>query len=96
MAMLRSLPEDYKPLVSTLLLNDKLDRDTVIQAFHTEEIYRTRRSAAYDTLESANKAGTSFTKPAPRQFPPCFFCGKMGHPLKKCKQFLASKQQVQA
>jgi hypothetical protein len=97
MAMLRSLPEDYKSLVSTLLLNDKLDRDTVIQAFHTEEIQRTRRSSP-DVLESANKAGT-FRKPEKRSgppYPPCFFCGKMGHSMKKCHQFLASKQQAQA
>ena len=38
MAMVRALPEDYSDFVSTLMLGDKLDKATITQAFHTEEI----------------------------------------------------------
>jgi hypothetical protein len=45
MAMIRALPEDYNNFVSSLLIQDKLDKSTIIQAFQTEEIQRQHRSS---------------------------------------------------
>src|ERR1700733_13050011 len=64
MAMIRSLPEDYSHFVSSLMLSDKLDKSIITQAFHTEEIQRTRRSAP-QISEVANKVTAVITTPIP-------------------------------
>jgi hypothetical protein len=38
MVLIRALPNEYSHFVSLLLLMDKLDKDTVQQAFMTEDI----------------------------------------------------------
>jgi hypothetical protein len=43
MVLIRSLPDEYSHFVSSLLLMDKLDKDTITQAFLTEETQRRHR-----------------------------------------------------
>lgn len=98
MAMIRALPEDYSHFVSSLMLQDKLDKATIIQAFHTEETQRTRRSAP-QISEVANKAAFTHKHASGKRrdgtpFPPCFICGKMGHPMWKCKDALTLKAKL--
>ena len=47
MVLIRALPDEYSHFVSSLLLMDKLDKDTVQQVFRTEEIQRHRRAAPH-------------------------------------------------
>ena len=44
MALIRALPEDYAHLASALLLQSKLDRTMILQAFQSEEQNRQRRT----------------------------------------------------
>ena len=68
MTMVRALPEDYNHFVSSLMLRDNLDKSSITQAFHTEEIQRTRRSAP-QISEVANKAAAVITTPTPTSTP---------------------------
>ena len=40
MVLVRALPDEYSHFVSSLLVLDKLDKDSITQAFITEEISR--------------------------------------------------------
>ena len=51
MALIRALPDEYKHLSASLLLMEKLDKDTILQAFRSEELNRQRQT------EQANRAG---------------------------------------
>jgi Reverse transcriptase (RNA-dependent DNA polymerase)/gag-polypeptide of LTR copia-type/GAG-pre-integrase domain/Integrase core domain len=108
MTMIRSLPEDYSHFVSSLMLSDKLDKTIVTQAFHTEEMQRTRRSAP-QVSEVANKASAAGhhksnthtnnnpnNKKQHRPKLPCHFCGQLGHWLPRCSLFLAKQTEAKA
>ena len=43
MAMIHALPEEYRHLSSSLLLVDKLDKATILQAFRSDELNRQRQ-----------------------------------------------------
>ena len=107
MAMIRALPEDYHHFVSTLMLSDKLDKATILQAFHTEETQRTRRvapqisevankatAAAATTTTSSNNQSKKQQHSKPKQ--PCSFCGKPGHHFTKCYLFLSKSAEAKA
>jgi hypothetical protein len=93
MTMIRALPEDYDNFVSSLLIMDKLDKDTILKAFQTEETQRQRRSTTETTTSTkALAASTSETphpicnhsshspSPNPSQSKKeCNFCGNGGH-----------------
>ena len=70
MVLIRALPDEYSHFVSSLLLMDKLDKDTVQQAFLTEEIQR--RHCATDVLSAAAMSAASTSTV-------CNFCGRSGH-----------------
>ena len=57
MAMVRSLGDDYSSFVSTLLMQDSLEKKKVLAAFHSEELQRKKRCAP-EALESANRGMT--------------------------------------
>ncbi|KDQ23362.1 hypothetical protein PLEOSDRAFT_1079501 [Pleurotus ostreatus PC15] len=44
MALIRALPDEYKHLSASLLLMEKLDKDTILQAFRSEELNRQRQT----------------------------------------------------
>ena len=83
MVLIRALPEDYSHFVSSLLLMDKLDKDTVQQAFLTEEIQRRRRAA--DAVSVAAMAASS----TPLQ---CKFCSRPGHVQSTCRAFARAQE----
>ncbi|KAJ2921828.1 hypothetical protein H1R20_g15267, partial [Candolleomyces eurysporus] len=76
MVLIRALPDEYSHFVSSLLLMDKLDKDTVQQAFLTEEIQRRRRAA----MAAAS---------APLQ---CEFCSRPGHAQSTCRTFARAQE----
>ncbi|KAJ2935599.1 hypothetical protein H1R20_g1494, partial [Candolleomyces eurysporus] len=84
MVLICALPDEYSHFVSSLLLlMDKLDKDTVQQAFLTEEIQR-RRCAA-DAVSIAAMAAAS----APLQ---CEFCSCPGHAQSTCRTFARAQE----
>lgn len=103
MTMIRALPDDYSHFVSSLMLRDKLDKATIVQAFHTEEIQRTRRSTP-QVSEVANKAAaatTPTTKSSPNKKqqkgkPYCSFCAKTGHVWNRCTLFHSKSAEAKA
>ena len=92
MALLRSLPEDYNHLTSSLLLLDSLDKQKVHSAFITEEINRSRRSDALSTPNSTDALKTSSSTSVqssgqfrrPKNNYKCDYCGRDGHSSKRC------------
>jgi len=80
MAMIRSLPDDYSSFVSSLLLMDKLKKDIIHQAFHTEETQRRRRAETEDSTSTALNISNSSSGN-------CGFCDKPGHTMDKCYKY---------
>ncbi|RXW16560.1 hypothetical protein EST38_g9290 [Candolleomyces aberdarensis] len=83
MVLIRAVPDEYSHFVSSLLLMDKLDKDTVHQAFLTEEIQRRRRAA--DAVSVTAMAAAS----APLQ---CEFCSRPGHAQSTCRTFARAQE----
>ena len=52
MVLIRSLPEEYQHLSTSLLLKDKLDKSTILNAFRSDELNRQHHTQA----ESLNQA----------------------------------------
>ena len=82
MALIRALSDEYSHFVSSLLLMDKLEKETVVQAFLTEEIQRRRRATALPSTSAAAMA--TITTPASLS---CDFCGRSGHNQAGCFTF---------
>src|SRR5271169_105409 len=98
MAMIRALPEQYRHLSSSLLLVDKLDKATILQAFRSEELNRQRQA---ESVNFAKSTGGKSQKPwgsrdkaegqkksweNKNENTTCFFCGKKGHWVQKCPE----------
>jgi hypothetical protein len=83
MVLIRALPDEYSHFVSSLLLMDKLDKDTVQQAFITEEIQRRRRAADVGSVAAMVAAS------APLQ---CEFCSRPGHAQSTCRTFARAQE----
>src|SRR6267154_4110882 len=81
MAMICSLPSEYSNFISSLLLKDKLDKSTVQQAFHTEEIQRHHHSE----VELSDKALNIMSKATVDLI--CAFCNRPGHSQDKCYKY---------
>jgi LTR polyprotein gag-polypeptide-like protein len=95
MAMLRSLPEEYNHFVSSLLIQDKLEKTTVLEAFLTYQTQQQRRSDAEDTAAKALAASNQ--KPTLKRFSDkqCNFCNMKGHLESDCFRYKAFKKQAQ-
>jgi len=85
MALIRALPDEYRHLSSTLLLAEKLDKATILQAFRSEELNRHRNN---NPTESLNKA-QAFRKGMNMAEVICFFCKNKGHTKRDCRKFKA-------
>ena len=83
MVLLRALPDDYSNFVSSLLLMDKLDKDTVTNAFLTEETQRRRRAADAVSAAALSVATTPLT---------CEFCSRSGHNQANCHAFARAQK----
>jgi hypothetical protein len=95
MAMIRALPDEYRHLSSSLLLVDKLDKATILQAFRSEELNRQRQAESVNMVKGS---GGKSQKPwvSKDRFEGqkrtwdnkadyiCFWCSKKGHWVHKC------------
>jgi hypothetical protein len=102
MAMIRALPEEYRHLSSSLLLVDKLDKATILQAFRSDELNRQRQGEAVNMAKGGKgkkpwnskdktedkKGGTEDKNRKPN----CFLCGKEGHWVQKCPEVIELKE----
>src|SRR3954462_1920029 len=78
MTMIRALPEEYSTFTSSLLLLGSVDKETLSDAFITEELNRSRRPKV-PTSSSLDSALSSV------QNDPVFgFCGTKGHLEQHC------------
>jgi len=95
MAMLRSLPEEYNHFVSSLLIQEKLEKSTVLEAFQTYQTQQQRRSDA-DNI-NAKALAASNQKSASKKFidKQCNFCNMKGHLESDCFRYKAFKKQAQ-
>ena len=95
MAMIRALPDEYRHLSSSLLLVDKLNKTTILQAFRSDELNRQRQA---ESVNMAKGHGGKGQKPWNGQKKTgdnktflenviCFLCGKKGHFVHKCPDF---------
>jgi hypothetical protein len=57
MALIRSLPEEYQHLSTSLLLKDELDKSTILQAFRSEELNHHRHTIQAESLNQAKAGG---------------------------------------
>src|SRR3954466_7029696 len=73
MTMIRALPEEYSTFTSSLLLLSTLDKDTLSDAFITEELNHSCHPKV-PTLSSLNSAFSGA-----QNDPVCDFCGTKGH-----------------
>ena len=94
MALIRSLPEEYHHLSTSLLLKDELDKAMILQAFRSEELNRHRHTQA----ESLNQAkaggrggyrGNNRFKRQHKEYKDysqvlCFICQELGHMSHNC------------
>jgi hypothetical protein len=101
MAMIRSLPEDYNTLTTSLLLKGTLDKDIMIQAFQTEESQRQQR-ATIDSLSSSTTKALAASSSPPHHHDHshshssekiCDFCGYHGHILPDCWKFQKAQKE---
>jgi transposase InsO family protein len=88
MAMIRALPSDYANFVSSILLMDKLDKDTIIQAFQNEENQRTHRS------ETESGAADKVLAASTLQELICEFCHLKNHLMKDCFKYEKAKKEA--
>ena len=76
MALIRALPEDYRHLSTNLLLMDKLDKATILQAFRSEELNRQRQTEMVNRVKAY--------EPKWLKNAICHGCGEKGHLRSKC------------
>jgi hypothetical protein len=91
MTMIRSLPEDYNNLVTSLLLKGSLDKDTIIQAFQTEENQRQHRATSESLISPTAKALAASSPSSPDK--ECDFCGYHGHLIDDCWKFQKAQKE---
>ena len=78
MALIRALPEEYSHFSTSLLLLDSLDKNKILQAFHSEELNCTRQ------VEIANRVKANHANSTRKGT--CFFCKKEGHWIDRCPE----------
>ena len=98
MALIRALPDEYRHLSSSLLLINKLDKVTILEAFRSEELNRQRQSESVSIAKGGNgrtgklagsrERGEGQKKPWERkkETTKCFICDEMGHWARDCKR----------
>jgi len=82
MVLIRTLPDDYSHFVSLLLLLDKLDKETITQAFLTEEIQH-----HCHTTDAANVSAAAMAAAAAASPMSCEFCSISSHIMASCFKF---------
>ena len=86
MVLVRALPDEYSHFVSSLLVLDKLDKDSITQAFLTEEISRRRRAEGAATSAAAMAVAAASSS--------CEFCLRPGHVQATCRSFAYAQRRA--
>src|ERR671929_620035 len=89
MALVRALPDEYRHLSSSLLLVDKLDKATILQAFRSEELNRQRSGEMVNRARAFGKGGNNKSNSN------CNFCKEPGHWKAECPR-LSWKQRARS
>lgn len=92
MAMIRSLPSEYRSFVSSLVLLPKFDFKTLKEAFILEEDNRKASDFASGPIAAVNFANSFKKAPTSSTRPTCKFCQVYNHTQAQCrlnKQFQA-------
>jgi hypothetical protein len=84
MALIRSLPDEYKSLTHSLMLLDDLNKNTIREAFLAEETNSRRRGQEHT-------AGTSDLALSTASDQECDFCGIKGHTSSKCRKLVSAR-----
>ncbi|KAI0937671.1 hypothetical protein AcV7_010378 [Taiwanofungus camphoratus] len=85
MAMILALPREEFALLRSQLLNGDLKKETVIQAFVTEDAQRHHESSISSQTALAATSSSSG---------PCDFCGASGHTQPQCYSFQKAQKQA--
>jgi hypothetical protein len=86
MALIRALPDEYRHLSSNLLLAEKLDKATILQAFRSDELNRQRGTQGIEQLnkvQALRRGGRNLADVI------CFFCQNKGHMKQNCSKYKA-------
>ena len=86
MALIRSLPDEYKSLTHSLMLLDDLNKNTIREAFLAEETNSRRRGE--QTIAGTSDMALSTTNSKSEQ--ECDFCGFKGHTSSDCRKLVAA------
>lgn len=101
MALIRSLPEEFKTFRSSLFLLPQLNRDTVAEAFLLEEADEKHRKQAAEAQALALKAAmaanaaTSVVPSVVAESLFCDWCKRAGHSTKDCRTMARIQEQEQ-
>ena len=91
MALIRSLPDEYKSLSQSLMLLDDLNKNKIREAFLAEETNSQRRG-------EQNVAGTSdlalHSSNKSKHEEECDFCGLPGHTSSECRKLVSARAYV--
>jgi len=88
MALIRSLPDEYKSLAQSLMLLDDLNKNTIREAFLAEET-NSRRRAEQSIAGTSDLALVSFNNSKNDQ--ECDFCGFKGHTSADCRKLVSAR-----
>jgi hypothetical protein len=91
MALIRSLPEEYKSLSHSLMLLDELNKNTIREAFLAEET-NSRKRGEQNFAQTSDLALSSST--ALNYNLECDFCGLKGHTSSECRKLAAARTQA--
>ena len=88
MALIRSLPQEYRSLSQSLMLLDDLNKTKIREAFLAEETNSQRRGEQI-TAEPSDLA--LYTSNSANKNKECDFCGLPGHTSSQCRKLASSR-----
>jgi transposase InsO family protein len=88
MALIRSLPDEYKSLSQSLMLLDDLNKNTIREAFLAEET-NSRKRGEQDIPQTSDMALYSSNSSKSEQ--ECDFCGFKGHTSADCRKLVSAR-----
>ena len=88
MALIRSLPDEYKSLSQSLMLHDDLNKNKIREAFLAEETNSQRRGEQIIAGTSDLALASSNSLKHEQE---CDFCGLKGHTSSECRKLVAAR-----
>jgi hypothetical protein len=94
MALIRSLPDEFKSLSQSLMLHDDLNKTKIREAFLAEETNNRRRGEEITAGTSDLALATSHTSHSSHSSnydQECDFCGLKGHTSSECRKLVSAR-----